>query len=1107
MAAPASGIFWALTILLIILKHQPQESMLKCNEKLDYDTKNHKFNTEWVFITSERKILGRNDYLLADLVLSLTYPSKTTNQKMTTKLTTGKYDHPKLAISTQLLLLILLRCGDVHPCPGPSVNTSNDSIPLQVHRTISAEQHDHNAVSPFQCLRRKGLHFLHLNARSVISKLVDLKRISQEARPAVLAVSESWLDSSVTDDEVKIDGYTILRKDRNRNGGGVCMYVKNSIAFNRRSDFTSTLLESIWIDLLIPKMKPITIGTCYRPPRLPINDSLEELQSIVSNINMDNETYILGDFNINYDDVNSPGCKKYHDILLLYNFYQIIDNPTRVTTTTSTTLDHILCNVKENVCQKGTLDLGISDHMVIYCTRKVVKGIVNVNNIVKVRSMKNYDQETFVDMLGNVNWKCVLDVCDVNLAWYKFKGIIDQIINQIAPEKTVRVKSKTELWMTGEIIEMINSRDKLFSRYKKNREDEELYKLYCQKRNLVQRTVKIAKAEYFSHQIKVNKSNPKKLWSHLKNLGYSNKTTDKTNIVLNINNELCHDSKKVADFINSFFTNVASKLVSELPRVDELYGIGSSMFRKFYQKKGVTPSSFRLKEISLDFVRKELKELNENKSTGLDGISPRFLKDGADILCKPIAHIVNLSLSNCIVPTAFKEARITPLYKKNSKLEVGNYRPVSVLSTVSKILERAVYNQLEDYLQNSKLLYKFQSGFRKYFSTSTCLTYLTDYIKYEIAAGKYVGMVALDVQKAFDCVNHRILCQKLEFMGVESSWFNSYLTGRTQIVVANGVQSETESIQCGVPQGSLLGPLLYLCYCNDMELATKCDLVLYADDSIILYSDKDHKVIEKKLSDELKAVNQWLIENKLSLHPGKCESILFASKRKINQIPSFSIKFNNIDIVGKSSLKYLGSIIENDLSGKESVDNIIKKANGRLKFLYRHKNVLSRETRKILSMALVQSHIDYACMSWYFNLTDVLQSKLQVLQNKMIRFILGLGNREHVGRREFSRINCTNIENRVKQLGLNIVHKIFYIKKPEYLLCNFVRASDVHGYSTRNSVFNFKIPTSCNAIVRNSFSFNIIKSWNALSDNIKCIEDHQQFKYRCKRHLLTKCRY
>jgi hypothetical protein len=418
-------------------------------------------------------------------------------------------------------------------------------------------------------------------------------------------------------------------------------------------------------------------------------------------------------------------------------------------------------------------------------------------------------------------------------------------------------------------------------------------------------------------------------------------------------------------------------------------------------------------------------------------------------------------------------------------------------------LERAVYKQIDEYLQRNKLLYQLQSGFRQCFSTSTCLVYLTDYIKYEIVSGNYVGLVALDVQKAFDCVNHVILCKKLELLGIDSAWFKSYLSSRTQVVVVDGVHSEVAEVKCGVPQGSLLGPLLYLCYCNDMHMATNCKLILYADDSALLFSHKDPKVIEKFLSEELTSVNQWLVENKLCLHPGKCEAILFASQRKCRKSTGFCVKFNNTDIHGANSVKYLGSVIERNLSGKECVQAIIRKAYGRLKYLYRYKHVLSKDIRKILSLSLVQSQMDYACMAWYFQLPKAYKQKLQVVQNRMMRFILDKDHRDHIGRTEFHSINFVNVHNRVTQLSLNIVHKMFYRNTPEYLRSFFIRSSDVHSHNTRNCQYNFKIPvSSVNSVVQKSFSYNVVKAWNALPNNIKGKPQYNCFKQATKHHLV-----
>jgi hypothetical protein len=494
--------------------------------------------------------------------------------------------------------------------------------------------------------------------------------------------------------------------------------------------------------------------------------------------------------------------------------------------------------------------------------------------------------------------------------------------------------------------------------------------------------------------------------------------------------------------------------------------------------------------------------LNRNKSTGLDGISPKFLKDGAEILKTTVTHIVNLSITTSTVPDDLKCARITPLYKKKSKLDVGNYRPVSVLATVSKIVEKAVYIQVERYLSENNILYEYQSGFRQNFSTNACLVNITDYIKTEISKGYYVGMVALDVQKAFDCVNHQILCKKLEYMGIQSNWFQSYLSNRNQIVSINGTISNKQTIEDGVPQGSLLGPLLYLVYCNDMNISVQAKLVLYADDSIIIVSGKDQSIISETLAIELDACNRWLIENKLALHPGKCEAILFCSKRKGKRVKDFSVKYNDHVIEGHLNVKYLGSIIDQSLSGKDNVSSIIRKANGKLKFLYRNRRCLNERTRKILCTSLILSHMDYAAMSWYYGLTSNLKGKLQVMQNKVVRFILELGPREHIGQLELNKVGYLCVKDRVSQLGLNLAHNIFYDRCPTYLKTDFVKVSDCHDHNTRSSDFNFKVPKA-NSIIETTFYCNAIRQWNQLPDQLKSMQSKDAFKTALKRYLRT----
>ena len=383
--------------------------------------------------------------------------------------------------------------------------------------------------------------------------------------------------------------------------------------------------------------------------------------------------------------------------------------------------------------------------------------------------------------------------------------------------------------------------------------------------------------------------------------------------------------------------------------------------------------------VSENFVNTELSKINPNKSYGIDGIQARFIKDSASEIKLPITYIINLSIDSNTVPTDFKYAKVTPLYKKGNKSQVENYRPISILSVVSKVLEKAIYFQFEKYLKENNILYSYQSGFRKKHSTDTCLIDLMDFLHTNISEGKYVGMVLLDLQKAFDTVDHDILCNKLKHMGVACvGWFESYLKNRLQVVTLDGVNSLPGNVQCGVPQGSILGPLLFLCYVNDMPISIKCKLLLYADDSALLVSWLTPESISQKLSQELKSCHDWLVDNKLSLHIGKTESILFSTKKKNNQSDNFQVFCNGTPVKRVNFVKYLGLTIDSTLSGDSIVSNITEKATSRLKFLYRYKSILKEQSRKILCSALIQCHLDYSCSSWYTNLNKLQATPLDV---------------------------------------------------------------------------------------------------------------------------------
>ena len=526
----------------------------------------------------------------------------------------------------------------------------------------------------------------------------------------------------------------------------------------------------------------------------------------------------------------------------------------------------------------------------------------------------------------------------------------------------------------------------------------------------------------------------------------------------------------------------------------------------FYESRKTTNYKLVLSNVSEEFIYKELCQLNTGKSTGLDGIPARFLKDAAKVLKIPITFIINLSISSHTVPDDLKLAKVKPLFKKNDRLKPENYRPVSILSIVSKLLEKAIYKQLENFLVENNLLYEFQSGFRKSYSTDSCLIHLVDYIKLQTAKGLFTGMVLLDLQKAFDTVDHEILCQKLEVLGVHSiEWFRSYLTNRKQLVNVNSCNSDVSNISCGVPQGSLLGPLLFLIYVNDMQVSidSDCKVLLYADDSCILFSHRDPEVISSKLSKMLEQCHDWLVDNKLSLHLGKTESILFGPSRKVKCVGenSFNISCHGFKIEMKTCVKYLGVMLDNMLSGELIVQNIITKVNQRLKFLYRNSKCLSMQSRKTLCSALIQCHLDYASCCWYEGISKKLKSKLQVAQNKVVRFILSLHCRHSVGFKEFRELDLLPIPMRVKQLRLNHVHNIVSQSCPSYLAFNFNKKNTTH--STRSGDSSFYVPSvkGGGGGESSTFYYNGIKDWNSLPLSVRNLESKQKFKSEVKKVL------
>ena len=420
------------------------------------------------------------------------------------------------------------------------------------------------------------------------------------------------------------------------------------------------------------------------------------------------------------------------------------------------------------------------------------------------------------------------------------------------------------------------------------------------------------------------------------------------------------------------------------------------------------------------------------------------------------------------------------------------YRPVSILPVLSKVLEKAVNKQLREFLERSGILFEYQSGFRGGHSTDTCLINLTDRIRSETEKGNVTGMVMIDLQKAFDTCDHSILLRKLSKMGITSvDWFRSYLSDRRQCVQVGDVCSSFLDIKCGVPQGSILGPTLFLCYINDMAMVLKCHLALYADDSALIASGPNVDSVAKFLTEQLESCRLWLIDNRLSLHVGKTESILFGSHRKLKGV-DFIVKCGDAVVKRVTSVKYLGVNLDQNLNFREHASAILKKAAAKLGFLYRCAPSLNSGHRRLLCSSLISSGLEYCCSAWFPSLLEEFRGDLATLQRKLVRYVGNLGPREHVEDAHVWDLGWMPFHKRVDFFKAMHVFKVKKSNAPSYLSRNFKLISETHSHSLRQSDRNFSL-AAC-PFPPKSFTRSAIVLWNSLPAQLKETESYAIFR-------------
>ena len=489
------------------------------------------------------------------------------------------------------------------------------------------------------------------------------------------------------------------------------------------------------------------------------------------------------------------------------------------------------------------------------------------------------------------------------------------------------------------------------------------------------------------------------------------------------------------------------------------------------------------------------------KSAGFDCIPNFLLKKIIRAVVHPLVHIFNISLHTGRVPNQMKIAKVIPLFKKGDNQLVTNYRPISLLTSLSKVLEKLVFTRTTTFFKKYNIFSHFQFGFRENHSTSHAILSFMKTVTTSIDKGLHTVGIFLDFSKAFDTINHEILLHKLSHYGIRGKaleWFRSYLTDRTQFVSVNNCNSSTLPITCGVPQGSLLGPLLFITYINDIQKSSNLlSFILFADDSNIFFSHENANQLLRTVNSELKNVTDWIKANKLSLNLQKTNYMLFSNK--INSLPG-AIIFDNAALVNVSTTKFLGVFIDEKLSWKTHIDNICKTISRNIGIINKLKYFLPSRTLLTLYHTLILPYINYGIIAWGCAIQTQL-NRILLLQKKALRIIFQTQFRSHTDILFFEN-NILKVKDiYVFQLG-QFMFKLSKDDLPAIFSDMFCKNASVHNYPTRQRNC-YHLPLTRTLFAQNSFVFAGCAYWNSLPNDIKEAPSLSNFKRKLRKTLIS----
>ena len=826
-----------------------------------------------------------------------------------------------------------------------------------------------------------------MNVRSLSKHFNDLSEYVSTLNMSfsIIGVSETWLNKS-NEHLFNIPGFNFISNIRqHKSGGGVGLYIKDDLKFKPRIDLQSTdkkLYESIFAEIIQSNGKNIIVGCLYKPPDTSVTEFNNSISPVLSTISFENKlSYIMGDFNINIINEDHQATSDFINLMNSNSLYPVISKPTQVTPTTATLIDNIFSNNLEFNMNSAILYADLTDHFPIFQITQL-KLITNPSPRKKqIRSINSSNMNKFQSKLADTDWSFLYNINSANDCYNAFSRHLTPIYNQSFPIKVVdESPHPSKPWFSKGLLTSCKRKNSLYKQYVINPtpQNKSKYKKFRNKYNFL---VKLARKKYFHEKLASVTTNLKQTWSVIKQVISKKKTEHLQLGTMKDSNGTYTDPSEIATKFNNFFINIGPNLANSIPP--------PQLSHKQFLVSHYT-SSFLLSPTSALEVSSVVSTLKNSRSEGADGLCILPIKESINMLASPLSHIFNLSFSSGVFPDALKIGKVLPIFKNDDSSLFSNYRPISILPCLSEVLEKLFYSRLFDFLIKFNVLNHHQYGFRQHHSTYMAILELVNNIYQGFENNEYTIGIFVDLKKAFDTVNHNILLDKLNFYGIcgtPLAWLASYLSNRQQYVQVHDHASSYMKIKCGVPQGSVLGPLLFLIYINDLFHSSKyLSFILFADDTSIFYRHKDIQTLINTVNSELCLVSSWFKANKLTLHPDKTKFILFHPSRKKVNLDEIHISINGAPLSRVDNTKFLGVIIHQNLTWKPHISAVKEKTSKVIGVMCKSRQYLPSNTLKTFYNSLFLPYINYCNIIWASTYDSHLEP-LFLLQKKAIRII------------------------------------------------------------------------------------------------------------------------